>query len=438
MKKRSLSLLLSLVMLAVLMLGSCVSVLASGGTVTYKDGIGADGKVCLGETIELTATENVNWWFSYNGETGYETDQVNTNTFRYTVPGDAEIGDTFTVGAATIEPRDHYCDDITFTVYEKPYIAFKNDDNCASLGDTKDEGPDADLYMYGEKVKEVDSNVRWELVGNYAAGTAIGSYSGKLKVDENETEDTITIQATCGGRTATADVHVYVKHDINVYGGTANPETAAKDTQVALRPDFKKHATFKRWIAKTDGIDIHFNKFDMIDEEVDILAYWQFDLKEGADQEFTHGSKKVLSFTSYGEIRDFKGVELNGHWLKGKYYDVKPGSTEVTLDNELLNNLDAGTYTLTFIFRNGYTDVDFEVKALAPEEHAPTGWQGWRDEEPTAPATVTTITEVTAAPATTTGAPLISPKTADSAPVALFAALALVSAAAFVSMKKRG
>ena len=60
MKKRSLSLLLSIVLLVVLMLGSCVSVLACDYEITVE-GCGADGLVCVGDTVTFTVPERSHW-----------------------------------------------------------------------------------------------------------------------------------------------------------------------------------------------------------------------------------------------------------------------------------------------------------------------------------------------------------------------------------------
>ena len=56
------------------------------------------------------------------------------------------------------------------------------------------------------------------------------------------------------------------------------------------------------------------------------------------------------------------GASINGNELrKGIDYDVKSGSTVVTVAPSYLNALAEGTYTLTAYFTDGYASASFQV-----------------------------------------------------------------------------
>ena len=55
-----------------------------------------------------------------------------------------------------------------------------------------------------------------------------------------------------------------------------------------------------------------------------------------------------------------------------KHYEVKAGSTIVTLKQNYLDTLEAGKYTITFLYTNGETEGTFVVEAVEEETVPPT------------------------------------------------------------------
>lgn len=86
------------------------------------------------------------------------------------------------------------------------------------------------------------------------------------------------------------------------------------------------------------------------------------------DQSFTLGSKGTLTFTSDADYDNFLKVLVDNKELAKENYTVKEGSTVVTLSNEYLNTLSAGTHELSIVSNNGTATTTFEiVKGADPE-----------------------------------------------------------------------
>ena len=86
------------------------------------------------------------------------------------------------------------------------------------------------------------------------------------------------------------------------------------------------------------------------------------------DQSFTLGSKGTLTFTSDADYDNFLKVLVDNKELAKENYTVKEGSTVVTLSNEYLNTLSAGTHELSIVSNNGTATTTFKiVKGADPE-----------------------------------------------------------------------
>lgn len=92
-----------------------------------------------------------------------------------------------------------------------------------------------------------------------------------------------------------------------------------------------------------------------------------YTITEGADSEWTQGSDKTITFRADGDFAKFTGVKVNGTLLDAKYYTAVSGSTVVTLTEEYLDTLEAGTYELTVVFTDGECSTDFEIKKAASD-----------------------------------------------------------------------
>ena len=85
-------------------------------------------------------------------------------------------------------------------------------------------------------------------------------------------------------------------------------------------------------------------------------------LLEGADQVWTKGSKEGLTFKIDTDIKEFKKVLVDGKELKDTDYDIKSGSTILTLKPSFLDTLSAGKHKIRFEFNTGSVEAYFTVK----------------------------------------------------------------------------
>lgn len=83
---------------------------------------------------------------------------------------------------------------------------------------------------------------------------------------------------------------------------------------------------------------------------------------EGANSNWTAGSKTGLTIKSDVDLNKFVKVTINGKELDKANYDVKSGSTIVTLKPEYLTALEPGTYEVKMIFTDGEANTTFTIK----------------------------------------------------------------------------
>ena len=133
----------------------------------------------------------------------------------------------------------------------------------------------------------------------------------------------------------------------------------------------------------------------------------------------TQGEKKELTFTSDASFADFLRVELDGTALDEKNYTKREGSTIITLNRDFVATLSVGEHTLAIVSQHGTATAKFTVKAKPAE---------------TAPPQPTVTPQPTAQP-TQTAQP-VSPilRTGDTANLALWFALLIVSGGAAIGI----
>lgn len=83
----------------------------------------------------------------------------------------------------------------------------------------------------------------------------------------------------------------------------------------------------------------------------------------GANSTWSADSKDGLSFTSNAAFADFLKVQVDGKDLDAANYDVKEGSTIVTLNAEYLETLSVGKHTLAIVSETGTAETEFTIKA---------------------------------------------------------------------------
>ncbi|GEM_PF-5154133 len=460
MKKRSLSLLLSLVMLVVLMLGSCVSVLADAPLAAPPAPVyglevegkkGENGFVLAGEKeIKVKATgEEVDkasdWTLEIDGaeSTGF-TKEDNDKKIKFDIADNAEVGTEYVISAVSKKDNTKTAS-LTLTVVDEWEI----------VAETSMEPGDTQTLVIKHKGVPEDKKKgeEWILEGNSNETKTTLTDAGVLTIADDEVgtdgKITVTLQEKEGQKKVrdSIEIEIVLEHDIYVAGGTADKESAKAGEWVKITVE-KDDESIKGWETYPDDIEVvkvapKTYIFQMPDEDVEIYAQYKYTIKSGNNQTWLHAFTNTsdLVITVYAPYEKFDYVTVDGFRLiEGFQYTAAQGSTVITLKNAYLQKLPAGDHYVQIVFDDGEEKVfaKFTITEIVdPETYEPDGFQGFARETAETTTAVTEVTTVT--PATTVAtSTLISPQTADAAPIAVLAALALVSAAAFVSMKKRG
>ena len=85
----------------------------------------------------------------------------------------------------------------------------------------------------------------------------------------------------------------------------------------------------------------------------------------GAEQTWTRGSKDGLAVTSDAPFDGFQKVQVDGKDLDQANYEVKEGSTVVTLKAAYLETLSLGKHSLSIVSDNGTATTTFTIEAKA-------------------------------------------------------------------------
>ena len=131
----------------------------------------------------------------------------------------------------------------------------------------------------------------------------------------------------------------------------------------------------------------------------------------------TQGEKKELTFTSDASFADFLRVELDGTALDEKNYTKREGSTIITLNRDFVATLSVGEHTLAIVSQHGTATAKFTVKAKPAQTATP---------QPTVTPQPTAQPQPTVQP--------VSPRTGDTANLALWFALLIVSGGAAIGI----
>ena len=79
---------------------------------------------------------------------------------------------------------------------------------------------------------------------------------------------------------------------------------------------------------------------------------------EGQDQTF---KDKDLIVKTNGDISKLLRIEVNDKELDKSNYEIKSGSTILTLNKKYLSSLSNGTYRLKFVYNDGELDTTFII-----------------------------------------------------------------------------
>lgn len=91
-----------------------------------------------------------------------------------------------------------------------------------------------------------------------------------------------------------------------------------------------------------------------------IVAY---DIVKGDGSAWTKGTDGSFTFTVNGPISKFSGIKIDGKAVDAQHYDVKAGSTIITLKVSYLETLAAGEHSITVVYTDGETSGTFNVQA---------------------------------------------------------------------------
>lgn len=90
-----------------------------------------------------------------------------------------------------------------------------------------------------------------------------------------------------------------------------------------------------------------------------------YDIVEGDGSSWTEDSDHNITFVVNGLFSKFVGVRVDGKDVDKANYEVKTGSTIITLKASYLDTLAVGEHTITVVYTDGSTDGTFNVHAKA-------------------------------------------------------------------------
>ena len=90
-----------------------------------------------------------------------------------------------------------------------------------------------------------------------------------------------------------------------------------------------------------------------------------YDIVEGDGSSWTEDSDHNITFVVNGLLSKFVGIKVDGKDVDKANYEVKAGSTIITLKASYLDTLAVGEHTITVVYTDGSTDGTFNVHAKA-------------------------------------------------------------------------
>ena len=86
-----------------------------------------------------------------------------------------------------------------------------------------------------------------------------------------------------------------------------------------------------------------------------------YTILNGADQTYLLGTKDALVIRADGDLDMLTGIMVNNELIDKENYELKSGSTILTLKDDYLNSLKAGEYELTFVYKDGVAETKFTI-----------------------------------------------------------------------------
>lgn len=236
-------------------------------------------------------------------------------------------------------------------------------------------------------------------IGNYA-GTVTKTYTiakastaaetentGKV---ENVTADNVSLDNKAELEKAKADLEEILSEDGDNYSDAAQQEIqdeikrieealkvienvqtvqkAIDDLPETVEPDDEETVEKIEQTKKIYG-DLTEYERSLIDEKTKeklaklTAAAVAYDIVKGDGSSWTQNSDNTLVITVNGSVAKFVGVKVDGKDLAAKHYEVKAGSTIITLKASYLETLAAGEHSITVVYTDGETSGTFTVQA---------------------------------------------------------------------------
>ena len=96
-----------------------------------------------------------------------------------------------------------------------------------------------------------------------------------------------------------------------------------------------------------------------------VAALVAYDIVEGDGSSWTEDSDHNITFVVNGLFSKFVGIKVDGKDVDKANYEVKAGSTIITLKASYLDTLAVGEHTITVVYTDGSTDGIFNIHAKA-------------------------------------------------------------------------
>ena len=190
------------------------------------------------------------------------------------------------------------------------------------------------LITGGTYTHSVSDYINEELYGEKANNTnlTVLPYK-KIKIENEQYKDLINVSKLLPGQMATVNIPTNEDYLITVKLKTADGKDIVIDEN---------------------------NKFIMPNSDITVFVNYNYLYRflEGKDQIF---NDKDLTVKTNGDISKLLRIEVNNKELDKSNYEIKKGSTILTLNNNYLSSLSNGTYNLKFVYSDGELNTTFVI-----------------------------------------------------------------------------
>lgn len=156
----------------------------------------------------------------------------------------------------------------------------------------------------------------------------------------------------------------------------------------------------------------------------DVPSVPSYTVIEGANGNWIAGNDEDLVIRADGAFADFDHIKIDGVRLDEKHFDVREGSTIVSLKNAYLSSLNEGTHEIRFVYKDGgEAQTNFSVQ-MRPAVYVPSD-------------NGSPLTQVDSAAAGSEGSDSQVPRTGDTEPMSVFAYILLAGFACIAGAKSR-